>query len=99
MSSRGRDAPPSNTYILPSDFDVGKPGTSNTRRKAGLFTFGCNRDAYRKVYVPGRPVNVDDVPGPGTYKVNHITGHEAQGDWKIQGRTADPNDPAALRKK
>ena len=52
MSKKGNDSPPSNSYILPSDFDVGKPGTANYRRKAGLFSFGVHRDAYRKVYIP-----------------------------------------------
>ena len=99
MSNRGRDAPPSNTYLLPSDFDIGKPGTSGHKRKAGLFSFGVNREAYRKVYIPGKTQNFDDVPGPGTYKVNHLTGHEAIGNWKIQAKTPCPHDPVTLRKK
>jgi hypothetical protein len=39
---------------LPSDFDIGKPGTAmaGSNSKAGVYSFGISREYYKKVYVP-----------------------------------------------
>lgn len=46
------DSPPPNNYNLPSEFDIGKPGTAMLTRKRNIYTFGASRDVYRKVYIP-----------------------------------------------
>lgn len=45
---------PSYKYNLPSDFDIGKPGTAmaGSNSKAGVYSFGISREYYKKVYVP-----------------------------------------------
>ena len=45
---------PSYKYNLPSEFDIGKPGTAmaGSMSKAGVYSFGISREYYKKVYVP-----------------------------------------------
>ena len=45
---------PSYKYNLPSDFDIGKPGTAmaGNNSKAGVYSFGISREYYKKVYIP-----------------------------------------------
>jgi hypothetical protein len=45
-------SPPCNKYDLPSDFDIGKPGTANFSKKAGMYSFGISHEFYKKVYIP-----------------------------------------------
>ena len=48
------ESPPSSKYKLPSEFDIGKPGTamSGFNSKAGVYSFGISREYYKKVYIP-----------------------------------------------
>lgn len=64
------DSPPSNNYTLPSDFDIGKPGTALFTRKRNIYTFGASRQVYRRVYIPQVAQNFDNVPGPGSYTID-----------------------------
>lgn len=45
---------PSYKYNLPSEFDIGKPGTAmaGSMSKAGVYSFGISREYYKKVYIP-----------------------------------------------
>ena len=53
--------PPPGAYQSPSDFKV------STERG---FSFGCPREAYKKVYMKNKPIIQDPaMPGPGYYPV------------------------------
>ena len=62
-------SPDPGAYNLPSDFDIGRPGTTRYKTKPGLFTFGCGRKEMEKVFVGKGLANSPDrsTPGPGTY--------------------------------
>ena len=47
-------SPPPGSYNLKSEFEIGRPGTSNTTTKGGIYSFGIGRDKYEKVYMPSR---------------------------------------------
>jgi hypothetical protein len=40
---KGSKSPEPGTYTLKSEFEIGKPGTSNSNRKAGIYSFGIGR--------------------------------------------------------
>lgn len=61
-------SPPPGSYTLKSEFEIGRPGTTNTVTKGGIYSFGIGREKYEKVYMPSRTINNDPLqPGPGTY--------------------------------
>ena len=65
-----KGSPDPGLYDLKSQFEIGRPGTSNTTSKAGVYSFGIGRDKYEKVYLPSRKITVNmdpSQPGPGTY--------------------------------
>ena len=81
-------SPPCNTYNLPSEFDIGKPGTATASKKGGMYTFGISREYYKKVYVPDSKQNPDDCsPGPGTYDDRYKTMGTTGQKWNMQGRS------------
>jgi hypothetical protein len=45
---------PSYKYNIPSEFDIGKPGTAmaGSMSKAGVYSFGISREYFKKVYIP-----------------------------------------------
>jgi hypothetical protein len=48
------DSPPPGLYEFKSDFDLGKPGSTSSTNKAGVYSFGIGREFYQKVYMPQR---------------------------------------------
>ena len=48
-------------YSLQSDFN-------KNLKKANIFSFVINREAYAKVYVEGNQVQDPSFPGPGNYE-------------------------------
>ena len=80
--------PPCNKYDLPSEFDIGKPGTASTAKKGGMYTFVISREYYKKVYVPEAKQVADDCsPGPGTYDTKYKTIGTMGAKWNMQGRS------------
>lgn len=81
--------------MLSTDFDIGKPGTTSSIRKKGMYSFGASREVYKKVYIPQVAQNFDNVPGPGSYATPVGVGTEGK-NWKMQGRTPDFTDNALI---
>jgi len=42
------------------------------------FSFGINREAYRKVYFKGNYIRDPTIPGPGAYTINSLVGNEGR---------------------
>ena len=62
------ESPDPGKYELRSDFDIGRPGTTNAVTKRGVYSIGIGRKYYEKVYSPDKTqVNDPNIPGPGTY--------------------------------
>ncbi len=85
------ESPDPGQYPLRSDFDIGRPGTTNAVTKRGLYSIGIGRKYYEKVYSPQRSqVNDPNIPGPGTYDFkNKTVGSDAK-SFKLQGRASNP---------
>ena len=63
-----------------SEFDIGRPGTTNAVTKKGVYSIGIGRKYYEKVYIPSStPTNDPNKPGPGTYNPrNKMVGTEGK---------------------
>jgi len=92
MASRD-ESPPPDSYRLPSDFDVGAPGsTLPAASKGNVYSFGIGRQHFEKVYISRRHKIVDlSLPGPGTYvPKNGCIGTEGR-EFNFQGRSTNFN--------
>jgi hypothetical protein len=59
-------SPSPDKYNIISEFDKFK--SKHVRHTSQVFSFGADRAAFKKVYLPDNKVNPDtSVPGPGTY--------------------------------
>lgn len=81
-----------------SDFDIGRPGTTNAVTKRGVYSIGIGRKYYERVYSPSNTiVNDPNIPGPGTYDQKAKTvGNNNGTKYKFQGRAKNPREPANM---
>lgn len=90
-------SPSPGDYERTSDFDIGNPDTGTQMTKAGVYTFGVSREAYKKVYLPKAKVTDPLLPGPGAYTVKlKQLGTEGQ-KWGFRGRSLNVNDPRIIK--
>ena len=82
------ESPPPGQYNLLSDFDVGNPKKSAIT-KGHLYSFGAPHNVYKKVYNPDcpNPVNVELLPGPGTYNDRTMKIGTEGRKYRMQGRS------------
>jgi len=83
------ESPDPGRYNLRSEFDIGRPGTTNTVTKPCLYSFGIGRKYYEKVYSPQNKITNDpNIPGPGCYDQSYQTVEKNKGKhYKMQGRS------------
>ena len=68
------------------------------RNTSNTFCFATGRDAYDKVFLPGK-ANIPDaiVPGPGTYNFQRDIGHDRK-KFALKSRL-QTGDPSEIEKK
>lgn len=65
----------------PGKYDP-KSDFSKLNHKLPAYTFGTSNNAFRKAVIHNKVESVDnDIPGPGSYKTNHMIGKE--GKWLL----------------